>query len=142
MATGVSIGGRTSRSAKSLHRVDQNPWNGELKLIGGWRDERWTLAANVNVDFVVSGPDPAPASVEIATKVGYKVAPNVTLGLESYNGVGTFSSFGHFDRNDHASFLTADFALGRWDFDAGIGKGYGTNADSTILKFVIGVPIG
>lgn len=126
---------------KVAHRVDENPWNGEFKLIGGWRDERWTLAANVNVDFVVSGPASAPASVEIATKAGYKVAPNVVLGLESYNGVGTFSSFGHVDRNDHATFLTADFALGRWDFDAGVGKGYGTDADSTILKFVIGVPI-
>ncbi|MGZ3259447.1 MAG: hypothetical protein ACXWIO_11540 [Croceibacterium sp.] len=127
---------------KVAHRVDENPWNGEFKLIGGWRDERWTLAANVNVDFVVSGPGSAPALVEIATKAGYKVAPNLTLGLESYNGVGTFSSFGHFNRNDHATFLTADFALGRWDFDAGIGKGYGANADGTILKFVIGVPIG
>ncbi|MBO0749074.1 MAG: hypothetical protein J2O44_01400 [Porphyrobacter sp.] len=122
------------------HRVDPNPWNGELKLIAGWRNERWTLAANANVDFVVSGREPSPASLQLATKLGYKVAPDVTLGVESYNGVGDFHALG-FNHQEHATFATADFALGKWDFNAGIGKGYGTSADSTIVKFVIGVPI-
>lgn len=121
-------------------RLDRNPWNGELKFIAGWRNERWTLAANANVDFVVSGPVHSPATVQLATKVGYAVAPHVIVGVESYNGMGEFSALG-FDRQEHATFLTADFPLGKWEFDAGIGKGYGTSADSTILKFVVSVPI-
>ena len=123
------------------HHVDENPWNSEFKLIAGWRDERWTLAANFNTDFVVSGPAAGPATVELATKIGYAVRPGLILVVESYNGIGELKSFGHFNRNDHQTFLTADFPLGKWDVNAGIGKGYGTNADSTILKFVIGVPI-
>ena len=54
--------------------------------------------------------------------------------------MGGFSSLG-FEHQEHTTFLTADFPLGKWDVNAGIGKGYGTSADSTILKFVIGVPI-
>ena len=123
------------------HRLDQNPWNAEFKLLGGWRDDKWTLAANANVDFTVSGPNAGPASVQLATKIGYAVAPDVILGVESYNGLGDFSSFGQLDRQEHATFLTADFALGKWEVNAGIGKGYGTSADDTIVKLVVGVPI-
>jgi hypothetical protein len=124
-----------------VHRVDPNPWNSEFKLIAGWRNPRWTLAANLNTDFTVSGPTPGPATVELATKLGYAVAPDVIVGVESYNGIGELKSFGHFGRNDQQTFLTADFPLGKWELNAGIGKGYGANGDDTILKFVIGVPI-
>ena len=80
--------------------------------------------------------------IELATKAGYEVSPGVTLGIESFNGLGEFCSLGHLSQNDHATYLTADFALGRWDINAGIGKGYGASADATVLKFVIGVPLG
>ena len=123
------------------HRADENPWNGEFKLIAGWRDEKWTLAANANIDFTVSGPNPAPASAQLATKIGYAVAPGVILGVENYNGLGEFRSLGHLDRQEHATFLTADFPLGKWEVNAGIGRGYGTSADKTIVKLVLGVPI-
>ena len=122
------------------HRVDEDPWNGELKAIAGWRNERWVLAANANFDFVISGPVHAPASFQLATKIGYKVTPRLTLGVESYNGLGSFDAFG-FDHQEHTTFLAADFSLGKWDFNAGIGEGYGTSADSTIAKAVISVPI-
>ena len=125
---------------KVSHRVDENPWNGELKFIAGWRNERWVMAANANFDFVISGPAHVPASFQLATKIGYKLTPSLTLGVESYNGLGSFESFG-FDHQEHTTFLTADFSLGKWDFNAGIGKGYGTSADSTIAKAVISVPI-
>jgi hypothetical protein len=121
-------------------RLDEDPWNGEFKFIAGWRDERWTLAANANIDFVISGPVRSPATVQVATKIGYAVAPDVIVGVESYNGVGEFSSLGFRDQ-EQATFLTADFPLGKWKFNAGFGKGYGASADSTIVKFVISVPI-
>jgi len=124
------------------HRLDENPWNAELKLIGGWRNQRWQLAVNGNIDFKVSGPAPAPATFELATKLGYRVTPALTLGVENYNGIGALRRLGHFGANDHASFLVLDAGLGGWDINAGIGKGYGANADSTIVKFVIGVAIG
>lgn len=123
-------------------RLDQNPWNGEFKLIGGWRDDRWELAANLNYDFKVSGPVPAPATLELATKVDYRVAPQVKIGIESYNGLGEVRDLGRLGASDQATYLTVDTMLAGFDLNLGIGKGYGSSADSTTLKFIIGVPLG
>lgn len=123
------------------YRLDQNPWNAELKLIGGWRDKRWELAANLNYDFKVSGPVPAPASLELATKLDYRVAPNLKIGIETYNGLGEVRDLGRLGSSDQATFLTIDTLLGGFDINAGIGKGYGASADATTIKFVIGVPL-
>ncbi len=123
-------------------RLDENPWNSELKFIAGWHDDKWTLAANGNLGFKVSGPVPAPATFEIATKIGYKVTPGLTLGMESYNELGELRGFGPLSQTEHTTYLTADFAVGGFDVNAGIGKGYGSNADSTVVKFVVGVPLG
>ena len=124
------------------HRLDENPWNSELKLIGGWRKGRWVAAVNGNFDFTVSGPNPGPATFELTSKLGYQVTPKLTLGAESYNEVGPLRDLGHLSQTEHSTYLVVDTQLGRWDVNAGIGKGYGTNADSLLIKFVIGVPIG
>ena len=68
-------------------RLDQNPWNSELKLIGGWRKGKWIAAVNGNIDFTVSGPSPGPATFELASKLGCALTPGLTLGIESYNGI-------------------------------------------------------
>jgi hypothetical protein len=124
------------------HALDINPWNSEVKLIGGWRRGKWVVGANANIDFVVSGPQPSPASLEIATKLGYKLTPRLMLGVENYNGMGEFKSLGHLPANEHGTYLVADASIGRWDVNFGIGKGYGANADHLVMKMVIGVPIG
>ena len=123
-----------------------NPYNGELKLIGGWRKGRWIIGVNGNFDFVVSGPSHDPITFELATKLGYKVTRALTLGVESYNGAGALRALGHFGSNEQTTFVAADTSVdthwGRFDINAGLGKGYGANTDATILKFTIGVPIG
>lgn len=128
--------GRVSR------RLDINPWNGELKLIGGWRRGRWRVGVNENFDFVVDGPRHDPISTELATKIDYKLTNAFRLGVESYNGLGPLRDPGHLPKQEHATYLTIDTKLGRWDLNAGVGHGYGVNPDHIIFKFIIGVPIG
>ncbi len=125
----------------SSHRLDQNPWNNEVKLIGGWRDERWQLGVNGNVDFALSGPNPGPATLEIATKAAYKVTKSTAIGIESYNGLGPLHAIGQLADAEHSSYLVVDTSLGKWDLNAGIGKGYGANKDSLVVKFILSVPI-
>lgn len=122
------------------HRLDQNPWNGEMKLIAGWRDARVIAAVNANLGFKVSGPVPAPAELELASKLALRVTPALALGVESYNGLGPLRDL-HTAGSGHTTFATIDAELGKWEINAGIGKGYSGNADSTVLKFVIGVPL-
>ena len=135
-------GGANFEIGRVSYRLDENPWNAELKLIGGWRTGRWLVGLNGNFDFVVSGPNPGPASFNLGSKLGYRLSPKVTLGIESYNDFGALRSLGHFSQNDHATYATIDTSIGKWDLNFGIGKGYGTNRDDTIIKLIIGVPIG
>ena len=127
---------------KVSRRLDVNPYNGELKLIGGWRQGRWIVGVNGNFDFVVSGPSHDPVTFELATKLAYTVTPRLALGLENYNGAGPLRSPGRFGSSEQTTFAVADTHIGGFEINAGLGKGYGANTDATILKFTIGVPIG
>jgi hypothetical protein len=127
---------------RSDYRLDQNPWNNEIKLIGGYEANKWIAGANLNFDFALSGPARAPADVQLATKAGYKLTEFTIIGLESYNGVGTVRNFGNLANSNQSTFVALDTRLGRWDFNFGVGKGYATNKDSTIVKLIIGFPFG
>lgn len=135
-------GGLNVEIGRVGHGLDQNPWNGELKLIGGWRRGRWLFGLNGNLDLALSGPNKGPATLELASKLGYRLRPKLTLGVESYNGLGSLDRLGHLASNDHATYVAVDTVLGSWDLNLGIGKGYGRNRDNTIVKLILGVPIG
>jgi len=122
------------------YRLDQNPWNAEFKTIAGWRGGKWNLAVNGNLDFKVSGPVPAPATFQLATKAAYSITPGFALGIESYNDFGTFDRFGVFSENEQATYLTADTHIGKWDLNLGVGWGYAASADHLIAKMIVGVP--
>jgi hypothetical protein len=124
------------------YRLDRNPWNNEIKLIGGWEGDRWIAGSNLNFDFALSGPDRTPPQVQWASKLGYKLQEDTVLGLESYNGLGTTRDFGHFSGSDQSTFVALDTKRGRWDFNAGVGKGYGTSKDDLIVKLIVGMTFG
>jgi hypothetical protein len=124
------------------HDLDINPWNAELKGIVGIRKGPWTLAANLNVDWAVSGPEHTPVDFQLATKAAYKLTEKTAIGIESYNGLGGGRAFGRLSETDHQTFLALDTSLGRWDLNLGVGYGYGHPEDRLIFKAVVGVPIG
>jgi hypothetical protein len=123
------------------HKLDINPWNAELKGIIGTRVGKWTLAENANVDFVVSGPEPHSPEVEFDTKVAYAATKKLALGIESYNGVGSFAHFGKVGQSDQAIYAVADIDMGHWALNIGVGHGYGTNSDHTIVKAIVSLPL-
>ncbi|MFL5296204.1 MAG: hypothetical protein ACJ798_07455 [Phenylobacterium sp.] len=123
--------------------LDANPWNAELKGIVGTRKGPWTLAANLNVDWVVSGPDQgAPAELQLALKAAYALGKDTSIGLETYNALGDTRTLGRFAEGDHQTYLVLDKGFGRWDLNFGIGYGYGRPEDRWIVKAIVGVPIG
>lgn len=123
------------------HGLDRNPWNNEIKLIGGWEGDRWIVGGNLNFDWALSGPAKTPADVQLATRIGYKLGGKTVVGIESYNGLGTIRDFARPSRADQALFVSVDTAIGKWNLNAGIGKGYGTAKDDVIAKVIIGVPL-
>lgn len=127
--------GRVSRA------LDVNPWNAELKGIAGVRKGPWTLAANLNVDWMVSGPERSPVDLQLATKAAYKLSEDTAVGFESYNGLGGGRSFGRLGGADHQTYVVLDQGFGKWDLNFGVGYGYGRPEDRWIVKAVVGVPI-
>jgi hypothetical protein len=123
------------------HALDENPYNAELKGIVGFRSSCWTVAFNANLDFVVSGPVSAAASLELATKISHAITRELALGIETYNGVGLLQSPGHFGSSEQSSFVAVDASHGTWDLNLGVGSGYGSNPDRLIVKAIVGVPI-
>lgn len=123
------------------HKLDINPWNAELKGIIGVRSGKWTLAENANIDFVVSGPASGSPEVDFDTKVGYRVWEGISVGVESYNGVGSFARFGKVGSSDQSIFAVADIELGHWALNLGVGHGFGTNPDRTIVKMIVSLPL-
>jgi hypothetical protein len=123
------------------HHLDINPWNAELKGIGGYRNGRWTIAANVNFDFTVAGPAIGPASFQLATKVNYAIGKRLGLGLESYNDFGTAHRFGPRGDGDQQIFAIVETGFGHWELNFGVGRGYGRPEDKWIVKAIISVPI-
>ncbi len=124
------------------HKLDLNPYNAELKLIAGRHAGPWTVAVNGNIDFTVSGPQPAPASFDVDTKISRAVSATTSIGVETYNGAGDFRRLGTFGRSEQSTFAVLDTRFGRWDLNFGVGYAYGTSRDGMIVKAIVGVPIG
>jgi hypothetical protein len=122
-------------------RLDINPWNAELKGILGWRKGRWDLAFNTNIDWAVSGPDRQPASIQLATKVSYKLNDQYAVGVESYDGAGDFNHLGRFGGSGHEIYGAVDATWGKWAVNAGVGYGYSGEPDRLTLKMILTVPI-
>lgn len=127
--------GRVRRS------LDINPWNSELKAIAGWRQGKVTVATNLNFDFAVSGPRPGPATFQLATKAAYELRPGFSVGLENYNDLGDTHRLRLNRRGDHMTFFTIDKALGGFDLNLGVGRGYGAPEDKWVVKAIVGIPI-
>jgi hypothetical protein len=121
--------------------LDINPWNAELKGIAGYRTGPWTLAGNLNIDWMVSGPDHTPVAYQVATKLSYALREGLAVGVENYNDVGAGDRLGRFGESNQQVYLVVDKSFGRWDLDLGAGYGYGEPEDRWVIKAIVGVPI-
>jgi hypothetical protein len=122
------------------HRLDENPWNGELKGILGYKGTHWTVALNANLDFKVSGPVSAPTTLELATKVGYAVSDALQVGIEHYNDLGEVRRLDSPARQAHTTYAVLDTSVRGWDLNLGVGRGNAAASDRWVLKAIIGVP--
>ena len=104
-------------------RLNENPWNGELKGIFGYRVDRWTLALNTNIGFKIAGPVDSPPTWSLATKVAYKTDRDFQIGFESYNELGELNRLGNTDLNQLSQTLYAvvDAGIKGWDINFGVG---------------------
>jgi hypothetical protein len=123
--------GRTTR------RVSETPWNAEVKGIAGYRTGPWTFAVNPNFDWSISrGGGPATADLDL--KVSYDLGSKTEVGVESYNELGAIKHPSFSGENARTIFAVIDKDFGKFDINAGIGRGLTGAADRWLLKFIVG----
>jgi hypothetical protein len=128
-----------------IGRVDRtqspDPWGVELRGIFGFEGRRWIFAINPVLEGSIGGPAPEPVSLELASKLGYRVDERLILGLESYNAFGPVRDFERLRDGEQMLYLTADAELKRFDINFGAGHGLSPASDHWTVKAVIGVPL-
>ncbi|MFZ6747403.1 hypothetical protein [Undibacterium sp. Ren11W] len=122
------------------YRIDENPWNAELKGMFGYRGDRWTVATNPNIGWKISGPVESPSSFHLDSKIAYKTDHDLEVGLESYNEFGPIHHMGHLDQQSQTVFAVVDFNVRGWDLNLGIGRGLTSASDRWVAKAIINVP--
>jgi hypothetical protein len=122
---------------KTTTRASEEPWNGQLKGIFGYRTGPWTLAANPNLDWSLS-PGGGPAKFGVDVKVAYAVTDRTQLGVESYNEWGPVSDLGPLDGYAKSLYLALDHDFGGVDLNVGVGRGLTRAADDWTIKFIVG----
>jgi len=133
-----SFWGTNLEIGKTSLRVAQAAWNAELKGIYGYRSGRWTFAVNPNFDWSLSAPS-SPVSLDIDTKIAYQTNAGYQVGVESYNELGPLQNLGHLNQLSETLYGVIDTELGKFDLNAGIGRGLTTVSDRWLVKFIIGV---
>jgi hypothetical protein len=133
-----SFWGANLEVGKTTLRVSEQAWNAEFKGIYGYRSGRWTFAVNPNFDWSLSGPGNAPVSLDVDTKIAYKTDSGRQFGLESYNEMGPLRNLGHLSQLSQTLYGVIDTQLGKFDLNAGIGRGLTTASDRWLVKFIIG----
>jgi len=120
-------------------RFNPDETSGEVKLIGVWKTEPWTVGMNLNLDRSLRSAPSQGATSEIDTKISYKIREGVEVGVENYSFLGA----NHADPSqpsNHSNYLASDFSLGKWDLNVGVGRSTGQSPE-TVLKAIIGVPL-
>lgn len=124
---------------KVAHDYDPNPWNGELKGIWGYNGQRWIFAVNPNIDWTFSNRVHAPPTMEIDTKLSYKLAEHFAFGAESYDEIGELKALGGAGQT-HNIYGTIDTDLRGWGLNLGLGWGMTRDSDGLVAKAIVSVP--
>lgn len=119
--------------------------SGEVKFIGVYQKDLWTLGANLNLDRPLRSKAQQPATAEIDTKLAYRLTPeqqgDVRVGIENYAFLGPLRRQAGPSTRTSTTFLVGDFSFKGWDFNVGLGKPTGATPDQWLIKAVIGVAL-
>ena len=121
---------------KTSARVNEYPWNLELKGIYGWRTQQWLLAANLNIDRSLSRSDAATA--ELDTKIARDVGRATQIGVEFYDEIGPVTDPGPLSAFSQTVYAVLDTELAGFEINAGLGWGLTAAADHAVIKLIVG----
>jgi hypothetical protein len=117
-------------------RFSETRWNLEIRPIIGFRKGDYEFIINPIVD--VGFGENGGATLAPAARLARKFGENLSLGVEYYTGLGPIQDIVPFNEQQHNIYAVADFKIGRWDVNAGIGYGLTGGSDRVMAKLILG----
>jgi hypothetical protein len=114
----------------------QTRFTAELRPIVGVRNSAFEFIVNPIVDFAPG--DHGATTFAPAARLAHKFEKDLSLGLEYYADFGQIGHFSPLNKQQHNLFAVADFKLGDFDIDFGVGHGFTRGSDQVIFKAIIG----
>ncbi len=121
----------------SLRSAEQH-WNVEIRPIFGWRAGRWHLTINPIIGFELNGPNGEKPDFSPAVRASYEVAPNLSLGMEHYAGLGRLEHISPYGQQSQNTYLVADTEIAGHAINFGVGKGWNGSSDKWTVKAIFG----
>jgi hypothetical protein len=122
------------------HRVSESNWGIELRPIIGYRGKDWLVAFNPILDADLSSNVSRKPNFEPALKLTRTVREGVRAGLEYYGAFGPLFDPASASERSHFLYAVVDVDLHGFDFNLGVGRGYGAEADTRVVKAIISLP--
>jgi hypothetical protein len=130
----VEVGRDSSRISESISTL-------EIKPIIGYRDVRWLVSFNPNLNLGLAANVSHQPQFEPALKVTHSMGDGLRAGLEYYGAYGPLNHPLPGDQRAHSLYAVADVMKGGYDVNFGIGRGFVNEADKWVMKAIIGVPL-
>lgn len=111
----------------------------ELRVIGGFRADRWLIGANVILGRGLSSGSPASPDATVAWKAVREVVHGVSLGAEYYQDIGTLTQRLPREQQGRALYGIVELDQGAWELNLGLGHGITAATDNWTLKAIVGV---
>ena len=111
----------------------------EIRPIVGWRKNDYEFIVNPIVDlgFGQNGD----AEFTPAARFARKLSETLSIGAEYYTDLGSTRNWLPFNEQQHNIYAVADFKIGRFDVNAGIGYGLTPGSDRLMAKMIIGTDL-
>jgi len=128
-----------------LARVDKrysdSPMTSEMRMIGGYRADKWLLGINPILSWDLSpgyrngGPDAV-----LGFKAAHDVREGIALGVEYYSGIGKLNHPLPHSLQEHTIYAVMDFDRKPFVFNVGVGRGLTGATDQWTVKAIFDIP--
>lgn len=134
--------GANAELSRLKQRFSQSRSTAELRVMTGWRDSLWLVAANPVFGWNLSdGLRSRTPELSLGTKVSRTVAPDFALGAEYYTDLGTGRHVQWSSRQSQTLYAVIDAKVRSIDLNFGVGRGLTGAADKWTAKAIFGIPL-
>jgi hypothetical protein len=116
----------------------ESPWSTELRVMGGYRAQRWLLGFNPIFDWNLSPGFRGSPDVTLTYKAVYEIVENWSFGAEYYHDTGTLAQRLPHDEQQRTLYAIAEYEGKSWSLNFGVGHGLTPATDNWTVKAIFG----